>query len=88
MPTEPMSAAEVAALPPVITVRTAARVLGFHEDYLYRLANAGELPGAVRLGSRWRVVTSRFLQGYGIEADDGDKRPNLRVVHGHAEEPR
>ena len=42
-----------------LTVTKAARVLGVSDAHLYRLAKRGDLPFAVRLGTR--VIVSRRL---------------------------
>jgi excisionase family DNA binding protein len=44
----------------VESVAWAARELGISETYAYRLAHRGELPGAIQLGTRWRVSVVRF----------------------------
>jgi len=50
----------------LVTVKVGAAALGLSESQGYRLLHAGQLPGAVRLGNRWRVrasVLRRWLDG-------------------------
>ncbi len=46
--------------PHVVSVPEAARLLGISKDLAYDLARRGELPGAFRLGRRWRVSLVRL----------------------------
>jgi excisionase family DNA binding protein len=39
----------------------AAEQLGIGVSTAYRLAQAGELPGAFKVGAQWRVSVPRFL---------------------------
>ncbi len=58
----------------LVTVKVGAAALGLSESQGYRLLHAGELPGAVRLGNRWRVrasVLRRWLDG-----EDGPAAPS------------
>lgn len=51
----------LAQLPPdLITIPQAARRLGIASKTAYELAARGELPGAFRLGRRWRVSVIRL----------------------------
>lgn len=50
----------IAADPNVLTVLQAAARLGISKDLAYELARRGELPGAFRLGRRWRVSAVRL----------------------------
>lgn len=51
-----------------IDVETAAELLGVGRGLGYSLARAGELPGAIRLGRRWRVSVPRLIRA--LEGDD------------------
>ena len=54
------------SLPPLIPVSRAAAVLGVSRSTAYVLARTGQLPGAVKLGSRFVVRTAqlaRWLDG-------------------------
>jgi len=50
----------IAADPNVLSVPQAAARLGISKDLAYELARRGELPGAFRLGRRWRVSAVRL----------------------------
>jgi len=50
----------------------AAERLGIGESTAYRLALLGQIPGAFKIGSQWRVSVPKFL----------------REVHGSGTEPR
>ncbi len=50
----------IAADPNVLSVPQAADRLGISKDLAYELARRGELPGAFRLGRRWRVSAVRL----------------------------
>lgn len=54
-------------LPPdLLTVPQAAQRLGIGANLAYRMAEAGELPGAFRVGRHWRVSVvrlERFING-------------------------
>jgi len=57
-----MSAEELRALPPVIDLPTAARVLGIGRTAAYSLVRSGEWPSPVlRLGGTIRVPTAPLL---------------------------
>jgi excisionase family DNA binding protein len=53
---------EAAAPAEVESIAWAARELGISEDYAYKLAHRGELPGAILIGSRWRISVARFRE--------------------------
>ncbi len=40
----------------------AAEQLGIAVSTAYRLAQAGEIPGAFRIGAQWRVSKPKFLR--------------------------
>lgn len=44
-----------------ISVEEAAAILGIGRGLAYSAARAGELPGAIRIGARWRVAAPRLL---------------------------
>jgi excisionase family DNA binding protein len=48
--------------PDLLTVPEAAAMLGFSAEHCYRLARANKLPGAVKIGCRWRVSRPRLLE--------------------------
>lgn len=59
--------ADVAALPVVVDLVTAASVVGIQRSSAYELARRGELPFPVlRVGHRYRVVTAHLRQLLGI----------------------
>ena len=66
---EPIDAADVAA---VYTLREAAELLGISYVQALRLAKAGRLPGAFRLGSRYRVSRQVLdaLLGSGLATEE------------------
>jgi predicted DNA-binding transcriptional regulator AlpA len=64
-----MNRQELLALPATVDVPTAARALNIGRTLAYQLVRTGEFPLPVlRLGSRYRVVTSSLLAALGIEA--------------------
>ena len=84
----------LAGLPVLFSLDQGSAVLGFSSAKGYRLALAGQFPGAVRLGTRWYVRREglrRWLEGTSAEPaepaavaelpppDAGGRRP-LRAV--------
>lgn len=67
--TEPMTVAEVRALPVVVVdMKTAARAFGINKDTAYRLYADGELPvRALRVGRKIRVRRSDLLSSLGLD---------------------
>jgi excisionase family DNA binding protein len=66
-----MTRAEVLALPAVVDITTAARVLGLGRSTAYDLARRGEFPCRIlRLGSSYRVPTAELLRVLGIDPAD------------------
>ncbi|RJQ75943.1 MerR family transcriptional regulator [Amycolatopsis panacis] len=64
----PMTAAEVAALPAVVDLMTAARALRIGRTSAYALARNGDFPCPVlRAGTGWRVPTAGLLRVLGLE---------------------
>lgn len=53
----------VAVDPYVVSVPEAAQLLGISKNLAYDLARRGELPGAFKLGRRWRVSLVRLRAG-------------------------
>lgn len=63
-----MTRSQLLALPATTDLVTAAKALGIGRTTAYQLARAGEFPVPVlRLGSRYRVVSSGLLAALGIE---------------------
>ena len=59
MMTQPLSLAEVAALPAVTDLVTAGRALGLGRTKAYELARAGQFPcPVIRAGRTWLVPTA------------------------------
>ena len=44
----------------VYTLEWAAKTLSISVPTAYRLAQRGELPGALKIGSQWRISGARF----------------------------
>jgi excisionase family DNA binding protein len=44
----------------LFSLTDAATWLGVSRDQAYALARAGQFPGAIRVGSRWRVSRRRY----------------------------
>jgi hypothetical protein len=67
-----MTREELLALPVSIDLMTAARALGIGRTLAQGLARSGEFPVKVlRLGNRYKVVTSDLLALLGVENPDG-----------------
>jgi predicted DNA-binding transcriptional regulator AlpA len=65
-----MTRDELLALPATIGLPTAGRAIGIGRNQAYDLAARGEFPCKVlKLGSRYKVVTSDLLQLLGIAPD-------------------
>lgn len=47
---------------PLLRLRDAARLLDLNPATLRKLANAGQIPGALRVGKSWRFDLSRLTQ--------------------------
>jgi excisionase family DNA binding protein len=79
----PMTRAELLALPATVDLVTAARALGIGRTSIYQLARTGELPVPVlRLGTRYRVVTSALLAILNI--DPASRGADVMPVRGPA----
>ncbi len=85
-----LTRAELLALSATTDLATAAKALGIGRTTAYQLARAGDFPVPVlRLGARYRVVTSGLLAALGIEPPTSDTpgpdlqaRTSLRPVSG------
>jgi excisionase family DNA binding protein len=67
--------------PFVVSIPEAAKLLGISKDLAYDLARRGELPGALRLGRRWRVSLVRLRQAlHGPEHGDAQDARHLPVA--------
>lgn len=62
-----LSAAEDDPPPPLMTIAEAAAELRIGRTVAYQLAQAGELPGAFKVGSQWRIRRRDFLAAYGLD---------------------
>ncbi|MBO2447154.1 helix-turn-helix domain-containing protein [Actinomadura barringtoniae] len=59
---EPIKHADLAELPTVVDIVTAARALGLSRTYAYDLAKRGEFPcRIIRIGTCYRVPTAALL---------------------------
>ena len=68
-----MNRAELLALPATVDLLTAAHALGIGRTTAYQLARAGQFPTPVlRLGARYRVVTSGLLTALQIDPTGAD----------------
>jgi excisionase family DNA binding protein len=68
--------ASAPALPPVLTVDEAARLLRVNRKTLYDAVRAGEVPGVVRLGRSIRIgrdALLRWMEGNGSPALGDDR---------------
>ena len=69
--------AELRGLPVTLSVPEAGRMIGLGREAAYRAAKDGQLPGALQIGKRWRVVTSRLIEFLGVSPpDNGEGRPD------------
>lgn len=59
---------EIKALPDLVTVAEAARLLRASEQYVRRMCKAGDLP-AVKVGRAWRINKTDLLYLAGIAPD-------------------
>jgi hypothetical protein len=60
------TADEMASWPVTVPVPQAGRALGLGREASYRAAAAGELPGAFRVGRRWRVISATLRRALGV----------------------
>lgn len=54
----------------VISVEEAGRLLGISRGLSYSLARSGELPGCLRLGSRFVVARATLERALGLEQNE------------------
>lgn len=64
----------------VMTVRQVATFLQFSETKVYRLLNAGQIPG-MKIGGQWRVLRSA-LEEY-MQRQGGVRPPEPALPAGH-----
>jgi hypothetical protein len=63
-----MSQDELLALPPTVSVETAARALGLGRTRAYQLARQGQFPcKVIRIGTSYHIVTVDLRRLLGIE---------------------
>lgn len=78
-----MNLADLAGLPPTLSTREAAEVLGVGVDHLWSLARSGESPVApLRLGKRLRWPTVAVLRAVGVEVSVTDAAAVREVTEG------
>jgi hypothetical protein len=75
-----MNAAEVAALPAVLDVSTAARVMGLSRTAAYELIRTDAWPTPVfRLGRLIRIPTAPVLELLGVGQNDARKTAAVHI---------
>lgn len=57
---EAVSALPRPTLDGLVSLPDAAKLVGVSKEYAYDLAKRGEFPGAIKIGSRWRVSLRRL----------------------------
>jgi excisionase family DNA binding protein len=68
---ETLKYTDLANLPSVVDVMTAARALGLSRTYAYDLAKRGEFPcRVIRIGTAYRVPTADLLKLLGTSPPD------------------
>jgi hypothetical protein len=76
-PSRALTLAEVADLPTVLDLATAARLLGIGRTAAYQMVGAGTLPVPVlRLGTLIRIPTAPLLRLLGLPVPDAPARPD------------
>jgi excisionase family DNA binding protein len=50
-----------------MTVPEVAEVLRFPQQQVRLLCQSGRIPGAVRIGRRWRISRTRLFEAFGLE---------------------
>jgi hypothetical protein len=66
---QPLTVADLLALPPTTDVETAGRAFGLGRSLAYRLARSGQFPcEVIRAGGAFRVVTADLLRVLHITA--------------------
>ena len=77
-----MNAAEVAALPAVLDVGTAAKVMGLSRTAAYELIRTDAWPTPVfRLGRLIRIPTAPVLELLGVGQGDARKTASVHIPH-------
>jgi hypothetical protein len=67
--TQPMTEAELLALPPAVDLATAGRAFGIGRTKAFELARAGEFPVKVlKVGQKYRVPRTALLAALDIKA--------------------
>lgn len=80
---EPLTAAQLQALPPLVDLMTAARVLGLGRTTAYELARAGLWPTPMlRIGRRFKVPTAPLLALLDLPSSQPSPTP-ARVLRWH-----
>ncbi|MEV4677288.1 helix-turn-helix transcriptional regulator [Actinomadura geliboluensis] len=65
---QPLKHADLAELPAVVDIVTAARALGLSRTYAYQLAKNNQFPcKVIRIGTCYRVPTAALLAVLGAE---------------------
>lgn len=65
---EPMSPAELHAIPVSVNLPTAGRAFGMGRTRAFELAKAGEFPcRVIKVGNKYRVPRSAIFEALGIE---------------------
>ena len=67
--TTPPTPDEMLRWPVTVDVVQAGRAFGLGREAAYRAAAAGELPGAIRIGRRWRVISARLREALGVAGE-------------------
>jgi hypothetical protein len=82
--TQPLSRAELLALPPVINLATLGRALGLSEPVVRERARRDEFAAlgirVLQLGAQYRIPTADVLRFLGIEVPE----PRRRRARGYA----
>lgn len=74
-----MTTEELAALPAVVDLRTAARALGLGRDISYEMARNAAFPcDVMRYGRFWRVRKADLMRELGLNMDGTPHSPEAR----------
>ncbi len=61
--------------PPIfLTISECAELLRLSERSVYGMARNGELPGAVKVGGKWRVERSTLMASLRAQASSNERR--------------
>lgn len=66
-------------LPDMLTAKEYAAEYRLHVVTVYRLAERGKLPGAVKLGGQWRIARPENIARHNM----GDESTCKRTQHSH-----